>query len=757
LRLNCRNPLHLVSMLLAPAILVVAGCGGRVVASGSTSAAVSIHATASHLDTAGTTQYTATLPTGEAVKVDWSVAGGDPTSGPGSISPSGLYTPPNYLTRDAISVTVNASQPGSFEPVGAAELTVTPAFLQPLTPGNLALAANGSVTISGSMTEVGGANGIRFTLASDPSGTPSDAGNLSASHCTRGSVTSSNPAYTVCTVIYTAPAVIPPAGSVYVVGSIASSATSAALTPVRSWTRVLLNSAGINSNPASHQAHLAVPIQLGSSSGSNADYDTSQGLLADCCGGTLGALVQDTGGVQYALSNNHVLARSDQSIPGETVIQPGLIDSGCVPYGFGLDSFGSTPTPVATLTGYPSLSSPSTNVDAAIARITRGAIDAKGNILELGSKQPDGTLAAAPPGISSTGGKGETAYLGMTVAKSGRTTGLTCAAVSAIGVDVTVDYFSDCAETSHAFSKTFTNQIAIAGPNFSDAGDSGSLVVDTANAEPVGLFFAGGTDANGIEHAIANPANDVLSTLNSQVSGASGQTTYTYVGGADHPVSCLNYGANRPSGDAVSASAIESLSASERERLDSALPLAQLLLNPATGIVRAVAAVSKDHPGEAAISFYTEPVPTTTAPATLPISLGGLPTVILSANEIQANAQPKAASLAQALAVKQRNAAALLKSDSAIFGVGVGQSLDSPADAAIILFVDRHKVAGKLPETIEGQRVRILLMDRLHVTRSHGQPARKSSGCLSIPKQATTEDSDNSQWNLPENHINLPE
>jgi hypothetical protein len=68
----------------------------------------------------------------------------------------------------------------------------------------------------------------------------------------------------------------------------------------------------------------------------------------------------------------------------------------------------------------------------------------------------------------------------MTVAKSGRTTGLTCAAVTAVSVDVVVDYFTDCAETTHSMTKTFTNQIAVAGTNFSDAGDSGALVVDVS-------------------------------------------------------------------------------------------------------------------------------------------------------------------------------------------------------------------------------------------------------------------------------------
>ncbi len=151
---------------------------------------------------------------------------------------------------------------------------------------------------------------------------------------------------------------------------------------------------------------------------------------------------------QYVLSNNHVLARSDQSLPGETIIQPGLIDNGCTPYGVGPGT-----TPVALLTGYPVLSSPSTNVDAAIARVTPGAVDPRGNILELGARLPDGTLGAGQLGVSSTSGKGEAAALGMTVAKSGRTTGLTCGTISAVAVDVEVDYYTDCAETAHALTK----------------------------------------------------------------------------------------------------------------------------------------------------------------------------------------------------------------------------------------------------------------------------------------------------------------
>jgi hypothetical protein len=102
---------------------------------------------------------------------------------------------------------------------------------------------------------------------------------------------------------------------------------------------------------------------------------------------------------------------------------------------------------------------------------------------------------------------------------------------------------------------------------------------------------------------------------------------------------------------------------------------------------------------------------------------------------LPAISQPRPASLAQALAVKQRNATSLLKSNPAIFGVGVGQSLDNPSDAALILFVDRRNFSGTLPESMEGQRVRVILMDRLHVTRAHGSTlgsaARSAGNCFS--------------------------
>ena len=58
---------------------------------------------------------------------------------------------------------------------------------------------------------------------------------------------------------------------------------------------------------------------------------------------------------------------------------------------------------------------------------------------------------------------------------------------------------------------TFTPQILFTGVGkapFSDAGDSGSLIIDRSSQQAVGLLFAGSTT-----HTIANHIEDVLSAF----------------------------------------------------------------------------------------------------------------------------------------------------------------------------------------------------------------------------------------------------
>jgi hypothetical protein len=716
---------RILALAAAPALLLVAGCGGLATARSSNSvfavtpdtAAIDTNCTgcnATNARSAPVHQFTATLVGGGAAKVTWSVYGGDATSGPGSINASGQYTPPSYLTADRAEVVVTATLAADPSLRASSVLTVTPGFLQPLTPENAAVGASDSISITGLLAEAGGSASIHFALASTPTGQSGGQGWLGATSCRHES-----PAFTSCTVTYTAPSSVQANGTTYVVATVG--ATSSKTSSV-----VLVNAAGVTSNPTTHQRQLPASIALGGSGGNNNDYDTRGNKIVDCCSGTLGALVEDSSKRQYLLSNNHVLARSDHASMGDAIVQPGLIDNSCSPL-----ERGSGVEAVATLTSWLPLSSKSTNVDAAIAQVTSRAVDPAGRILELGSKQAGGALSAAAPGISSTGGKGETAWLSQRVAKSGRSTGLTCGGISVVDLDVTVDYFLNCAETRHYLSKTFTHQLAISGNQFSDAGDSGALVVDAANAEPVGLFFAGGTDLSGVSQGVANPASEVLSELGAQMGG---RTSYTFVGAADHAVSCLSYG-----NSTIAAAQGRTLSGVELARAQRALVQARTLVSSSGGVLGAAIGKSSDHPGEAAVILYTDENMT----VGVPTMVNGVRTLAISATARavaygSAARTPFAAgsvslsssALAQAVAIKNQVAAGLMRRNSAFFGVGVGQSLDNPKEAALVIYVDRNRIPDQLPQTVNGLRTRYVVMDRLHITRSYATPSRPRLHCM---------------------------
>lgn len=715
--MNSRSYRHS-ALALSTLLVLIAGCGVGQFSSVSASGAFSIATASSSVNSNGQVRFSALVPSGDPARVTWSIAGGDNASslGEGHIDQNGLYTPPAALSADSVRVQVAARLKDDRAEVATSTVNVTPGFVQSLLPENASLSAGSTLEAAAEIAEVN-AGSVQWSLSSDTAH-GGDEGTLGNESCQR-----SLDQYTTCKVTYTAPST-GSQGTVYLKATVNGSATTAPL-------KILLNSNGINSSPVTNQNAQTGEIALGASGGNDNDYDTYQdgkgeSYVADCCGGTLGALVEDGKKNEYILSNNHVLAESDQGRTGDTIDQPGMIDNGCVP----LSHAGSTLRPVGTLKYVVRLASTQTNVDAALASVAAGAIDSKGSILQFASPLHGANemLGSAPP----MAGNGEVLNAsnlnGLKLAKSGRTTGLTCSTVTAVDLSVKVDYFKDCAETQPYYTKTFTNQIGIAGDRFSDSGDSGALVVDAANAEPVGLFFAGGTDGDGHGLSIANPIGDVLHALSAESgSGMSVVGTAT-----PHPVACVRYDA-KPEVDAAP------VSPSAKARAEYVAETAgAALVNPETGILAVIGGGSLDRPGEAALIAYVDK---TKSRVNVPTTVAGVRTQVIAtdATALARDVAPVAPQLtdgivlsANVLAHAQgvvRQYAARLMSDPAIFGVGVAQSLDNPQDPALLVLVDPEMSARSMPATIGGLRVRYMELHRFHVTRSKYAGFNAASSC----------------------------
>jgi hypothetical protein len=708
-------------LLLAVLALAVAGCGSINYAAQAGNGSFSLSAATLSVGTNGQIALRAMLPSGDAAPVTWKIASGTnaATLGQGHIDATGVYTAPGSLSADSMTVRVEAALESDAQSTASLIITVHPGFVQPLLPQNVALTPGAAAEVTAQIAEVD-AGDVKWSLASTPSGEQSSTtgalGSVSGSACQR-----SSDHYTTCTVTYTAPSAIPQQ-DVYVLATV-NGATANGGATVTSPLHVLLNSKGVVSSPIANQAIQTGPAMLGASGGNDGDYDTwedhdGNSFVADCCGGTLGALVEDEQKNQYILSNNHVLAESDQGHVGDTIDQPGLIDGACTP----LNRPGSTLRPVGTLQYFVPLASQQTNVDAALALASPGAVDPSGSILGLGAPGRDQTLSAAPP----MAGHGETvtaANLGMNVAKSGRTTGLTCSSIDAVALTVKVDYYKDCAETQPYTTKTFENQIGIGGTHFTDSGDSGALVLDASNAEAVGLYFAGGTDGDGNGLSVVNPIGDVLHELSTETG-----SPLSLVGtNTAHAVSCLRYDPAVPTEPPYVGPAA----------LDRAQTIAEGAADTlrGNGILGAAAGHSLDSPGDPAVVVYVDH-----ATASVPQTFEGMRTqvIVTDAGSVARNAAPampvlepgihlSSATLAGATAV-ERSVAPQLIGDPAIFGVGVTQSRDNPAEAALLVLVDISRNPQSMPATMGGQRVEYMRLHRFHTTLSKWATAQRS-GC----------------------------
>jgi hypothetical protein len=693
--------------------MLAAGCGTFPANGGG---GFAVFSSATTLATTGQLQFKATQPDGSPAAVNWSVSSAQngASLGAGSIDPAGLYTPPNALSNDSITVEVTAHLQSDPSRTASETITVTPGFLQPLLPENAALSQGGALEVSAQIAEVDGGT-VHWSLGDGTMGT------LSQPSCQHG-----KQQYTTCKINYTAPGAVSGSQATHIIATVNDTNTQAKV-------HLLLNTEGINSSALPNQAAQTGMIALGASGSNDGDYDIykdagGESYVADCCGGTLGALVEDTEHNQYLLSNNHVLAESDQGRIGDTIDQPGLIDDACRPQ----SQQGSTVRPAGTLRYFVPLATNESNVDAALAAVTPGAVNPDGSILQLGQAGAgiNASLGTAPPAA----GYGEplnAANLGgLRVVKSGRTTGLTCSTVESVNLAVKVDYYKDCAETQPYYTKTFTGQIGIGGDSFSDSGDSGSLILDAANAQPIGLFYAGGTDGTGNALSVANPIADVLAELGNQAG-----SKLSVVGSkTGHAVTCLNYDSNNET-----ALVLPELShTAETQAKSAAQNAAAELVNHEKGVLGVVAGKSVDSPGEAAVTVYVDK---TKSNIVVPQTIAGVRTVVIltDAQSVANGTVPKlparvagmqlSASALSSAANVERQYASQLFTDPAIFGVGVTQSRDNPQEAALLVLIDMNKAAKATPATLGGLRVRYMQLHRFHVTKSKYAGARLVSSC----------------------------
>lgn len=194
--------------------------------------------------------------------------------------------------------------------------------------------------------------------------------------------------------------------------------------------------------------------------------------------GTFGCLVTN-GKSLFILSNNHVLANSNHALIGDDIIQPGTADGGTVANNL-----------IAKLSGFvPIVFMGINQVDAAIAEPLNHS-DVTTVIPHIGSVN----------GITAP-------RLGMQVVKCGRTSGLTFGTITTLGITQRINF--------GIHQPWFEEQFEVTGENglFSDAGDSGSLIVELSTKKAVGLLFAGSQAGS----TFANPISSVLETLNVQL------------------------------------------------------------------------------------------------------------------------------------------------------------------------------------------------------------------------------------------------
>jgi hypothetical protein len=232
---------------------------------------------------------------------------------------------------------------------------------------------------------------------------------------------------------------------------------------------------------------MAWPVQAAPFSGG---YSIS--LQKDNAAGTLGCIVQLQDGRFCILSNNHVIGQGDFATadPQVLVIAPGGLDAGMLNISATVIARQAKLVPL-------NFGGMVNTVDAAVAHVKQDLVSPK----FLGWDGPlDPDYVTDPTE-------------GMLVKKAGRTTGFTAGHILFTTGFIPNMAYGPGPDGQPRFA-TFRQQLVIEGigEDFSDYGDSGSLIVEAATNKPVGLLFAGEKTTSG-SRTYANPIVDVKQAL----------------------------------------------------------------------------------------------------------------------------------------------------------------------------------------------------------------------------------------------------
>ncbi len=230
----------------------------------------------------------------------------------------------------------------------------------------------------------------------------------------------------------------------------------------------------------------------------------------DITAGTLGAVVRKPAGNPpnqcYILSNNHVLANSNDASPGDYTLQPGPFDGGQDPE-----------DAIATLSAFEPIAFDGSDntIDAAISAVFSPA-EVTGSAPEPGDSPPAyGAPSEAPVVV---------AGIGLDVQKFGRTTLWTHGRVDLENVTANICYECGGGPFCRKCNKLarFVGLVSIpdAGAtdavgdpaNFSGGGDSGSLIVTEVGNNPTAHLFAGNST-----RTLATQIGPVLNQFNVKI------------------------------------------------------------------------------------------------------------------------------------------------------------------------------------------------------------------------------------------------